>query len=143
MNPLPADSRRLHIRVLFEQPVRVAFVREHPMGNTLEVPEPRVVLKGHDLSENGLRLDLGPHKPPALIKAVFMLRRDPIEVYARFTWKVRSLCGYEFLFMTEKDRQRVRRFVERRMIPDPYTEKFQPRDHKDDPDPFSAAGRFS
>ncbi len=107
------DERRKHSRVRFLDQVQIHPVVESKSGNVLEVQGNPLTVKAVDLSEGGIRLELGIPKPPShILKLNFRVNKDKtVDVYSKLAWNSEKHLGYQFIVVDEETRKAIRDFV--------------------------------
>jgi hypothetical protein len=109
------DERRKHPRARFEDNVQIHPVIESKSGNVFEVQGNPLTLKAVDLSEGGIRLELGIPKPPShILKLNFQVHKDKsVDVYSKLAWTSDKFLGYQFIVVDEETRKVIRDLVEK------------------------------
>jgi hypothetical protein len=93
-----APEKRRHLRVEFNEAVRVQPVLPSGADRVLEVQEATFHARALDLSEGGLRLEMGEApRPDFLLKLGFEIADHPLEVYGRIVWTEGNRCGVRFM----------------------------------------------
>jgi c-di-GMP-binding flagellar brake protein YcgR len=109
------DERRKHTRVKFEEHVKIHPVQESKSGNVFEVQGNPLTVKAFDLSEGGIRLELGIPRPPShILKVNFRVHKDrTIDVYSKLVWVSDKYLGYKFIVVDEEARKIIREVLEK------------------------------
>jgi hypothetical protein len=109
------EERRKYPRIKFVDRVEIFPVIESKSRNIFEVQNTPITVKAVDLSENGIRLELGTSKPPArILKLNFQINKDKsINVYGKMAWVSGKFLGCTFVAMDKESRQLIRDFVEK------------------------------
>lgn len=108
-------ERRKYPRVKFQESVVVHNVVESKSGNVFEVQGNPMVVKAQDVSEGGIRLEVGTGNPLGKIfKLNFQIQRDKtVDVYSRLAWADDGRFGLQFIVADEQIRRYIRGFVEK------------------------------
>lgn len=109
------EDRRKHPRAKFEDQVQIHPVVESKSGNVFEVQGNPLIVKAFDLSEGGIRLELGIPKPPShILKLNFRVHKDKtVDVYSKLAWVSDKYLGYKFIVEDDETRKAIRDFVEK------------------------------
>lgn len=118
MSEPKADSsieRRKYPRAKFQQSVVVRNVVESKSGNVFEVQGTPMMAQARDVSEGGIRLDVGNGNPKGKIfKLNFEIQKDKtVDVYSKLAWADGGLFGLQFIVADEQIRRYIRSFVEK------------------------------
>ena len=108
-------ERRKYPRVKFQESVVVHNVVESKSGNVFEVQGNPLVVKAQDVSEGGIRLEVGNGPAPGKIfKLNFQIQKDKsVDVYSRLAWTIGGMFGLQFIVADEQIRRYIRGFVEK------------------------------
>lgn len=114
----PSNSkpeRRKYPRVKFQESVVVHNVMESKSGNVFEVQGNPVVAKAQDVSEGGIRLEVGNGNPLGKIfKLNFQIQKGmTVDVYSKLAWANGDQFGLQFIVADEQIRRGIRGFVEK------------------------------
>lgn len=109
------NERRKHTRAKFQEEVTVHGVVESKSGNVFEVQERPVTLRAQDVSEGGIRLEIGDTVSPSKIfKLNFTLPKSkPVDVYSKLAWVEKGMCGLQFIVVDDEIRRMIRSYVEK------------------------------
>ena len=111
----PRIERRKYPRAKFQETVVVHGVVESKSGNVFEVQGNPIVVKAADVSEGGIRLEIGNVNPPnKIFKLNFEIQKDkPVDVYSKMAWVQGSMIGLQFIVADAEIRKLIRMFVEK------------------------------
>lgn len=111
----PQAERRKHPRVPYQESVVVHEVVESKSGNVFEVQGNPLVVKAKDLSEGGIRLEVGSKASDfKILKLEFrMSKNKSLDVYSKMAWVEKGMCGLQFIVADEEIRRVIRDFVEK------------------------------
>lgn len=111
----PKDERRKHTRVPFKESVVVHEVVESKSGNVFEVQGHPMVAKAKDVSEGGIRLEVGNMASDyKILKLQFQMSQNKsLDVYSKMAWVEKGMCGLQFIVADEEIRKVIRNFVEK------------------------------
>jgi hypothetical protein len=114
-NDNSVSDRRRYPRVKFHGKVTAHPVVESKSGNVYEVQGNPLTLKAQNVSEGGIRLELGEvSSPSSILKLNFKVDKDrSVDVYSKLAWVMNGLCGFQFIVLDEEVRKAIRGFVER------------------------------
>lgn len=109
------EERRKHPRAKFEDQVQIHPVVESKSGNVFEVQGNPLTVKAFDLSEGGIRLELGIPKPPShILKLNFRVHKDKtVDVYSKLAWTSEKFLGYQFIVVDEETRKAIRDLIDK------------------------------
>jgi hypothetical protein len=109
-------NKRKHNRIKFEGDITIHPVMQSASGNILEVTQKEIKAKGGDLSEGGIRLELGDtNSPNDILKVHFNIQAArAVDVYAKLVWKSGTTCGLQFLVLDADAREMIRNHVEKK-----------------------------
>ncbi len=112
-----AEERRKQPRVKFAKPVQIYPVVESQSGNIFEVQKDFLTVKAVDLSEGGIRLELGIPKPPGhILKLNFDIQKDrSVTVYGKLCWSTGKFAGCKFIALEKETLQQIQDFVEKQL----------------------------
>lgn len=117
MNPAsnPRIERRKYPRAKFLETVVVHNVVESKSGNVFEVQGSPIVVKAQDVSEGGIRLEIGDVNPPnKIFKLNFEIQKDKsVDIYSKLAWSGNGLLGLQFIVADSEIRKLIRMFVEK------------------------------
>ncbi|HJT24644.1 MAG TPA: PilZ domain-containing protein [bacterium] len=117
MNKTPSSSpeRRKYPRVKFQESVVVHNVVESKSGNVFEVQGNPMVVKAQDVSEGGIRLEVGDGNPLGKIfKLNFQIQKGrSVDIYSRLAWAAEGMFGLQFIVADEEIRRNIRGLVEK------------------------------
>jgi hypothetical protein len=110
----PQDKRK-HNRIKFDGDVIIHPVMQSESGNILEVQGKAITAKGGDISEGGIRLELGDtNSPTDILKVSFKFQKaKPVDAYARLAWKSGGTYGLQFIVLDDDSRAQIRSYVEK------------------------------
>lgn len=108
-------ERRKHPRAKFQETVVIHNVIESKSGNVFEVQGNPVVAKARDVSEGGIRLDIGNAAAlNKIFKLNFQVQKDKsVDVYSKLAWASEGVLGLQFIVADEEIRRMIRGFVEK------------------------------
>ncbi len=108
-------ERRKYPRAKFQESVVVHSVVESKSGNVFEVQGNPLVVKAQDVSEGGIRLEVGNVATPnKIFKLNFQIQKDkPMDVYSKLAWNGHGQLGLQFIVADEEIRRMIRGFVEK------------------------------
>ena len=110
----PKNERRKHTRAKFQDSVVVHKVIESKSGNVYEVQGNPLVVKALDVSEGGIRLEIGSDPSSKILKLNFQVQKNkPMDIYSKLAWTEKGTCGLEFIVADEQIRLLIRNYVER------------------------------
>jgi hypothetical protein len=110
----PRDKRKYN-RIQFDGDITF-----HPVmpsaGNVLEVQPQGLSAKGSDISEEGLRLEIGDTRSPGdILKVKFAVQKyKSVDAYGKLAWKKGKYYGLHFFILDEDSRGQIREYVEKR-----------------------------
>lgn len=106
------EKRRFH-RAKFQETVTVHKVVESNSGNVFEVQGNPITVKAGDVSEGGIRLEIGEAEAPTkILKINFQIQKNQtIDVYTRLAWAQNGECGLQFIVLDEEIRQIIQNYV--------------------------------
>jgi hypothetical protein len=108
-------ERRKYPRAKFLESVVVHNVIESKSGNVFEVQGNPLVVKAQDVSEGGIRLEIG--GSPArnkIFKLNFQVQKNKsVDVYSKQAWANNGMLGLQFIVADEEIRRMIRGFVEK------------------------------
>jgi len=109
-------DRRKFPRAKFQDTVTVHKVVESSSGNVFEVQGNPIVGKGGDVSEGGIRIEIGKaNSPTKILKLNFKLQKDSsIDVYTRLVWSAQGECGLQFIVLDDEIRQQIKAYVDKK-----------------------------
>ena len=109
------EDRRKHPRVKYEDKVQIHPVIESKSGNVFEVQGNPLTVNSYDLSEGGIRLELGIPKPPShILKLNFRVHKDKsVDVYSKLAWTSDKFHGYQFIVVDEETKKIIRDLVDK------------------------------
>jgi hypothetical protein len=109
------DERRKHPRVKFEERIKIHPVVVSKSGNVFEVQGSPLTVKAFDLSEGGIRLELGIPRPPShILKVNFQIHKDKsVDVYSKLVWVSDKFLGYQFIVVDEEAQQVIRELLKK------------------------------
>ena len=111
----PRIERRKYPRAKFQDSVIVHNVMESKSGNLFEVQGSPIVVKAQDVSEGGIRLEIGDVNPPnKIFKLKFEIQKDKsVDIYSKLAWFNNGLLGLQFIVADSEIRKLIRMFVEK------------------------------
>ena len=114
-NERKPDERRRHHRTKFHEKVTVHHVTESKSGNVFEVQGNPLTTKALDVSEGGIRLELGETKlPTSILKLNFKVNKDKtVDVYSKLAWAGDGACGLQFIVLDEEVRKIIKGLVDK------------------------------
>jgi hypothetical protein len=106
-------ERRKYTRAKFQESVTVHQVAESKSGNVFEVQGNPVTAKAQDVSEGGMRLEIGDvNSPTKIFKLNFKLPKNgSVDVYTKLAWKSEGYCGLQFIVLDDESRKLIKSFV--------------------------------
>jgi hypothetical protein len=109
-------DKRKHHRIKFDGDVTVNPVMQSKSGNILEVQAAGLAAKGSDISEGGIRLELGDtNSPTDILKINFKIQKfKTIDAYVKLAWKSGNTYGLQFIVLDDESRNIIRNFVEKK-----------------------------
>jgi hypothetical protein len=109
------EERRKQPRVPFSEQVQIYPVTESKSGNIFEVQKDFLTVKAFDLSEGGIRLELGVPDPPApILKLNFQIQKDrSVTVYGKLAWSSGKFAGCRFIALEKESLQQIQDFLEK------------------------------
>jgi hypothetical protein len=110
------EERRKHPRAKFQETVTVHKVIESSSGNVFEVQGNPIIVKAEDVSEGGIRLEIGEtNSPTKILKLNFQLQKNkPVDVYTRLAWTGKGQCGLQFIVLDEEIRRMIQTYVSKK-----------------------------
>lgn len=111
-----SEERRKFPRAKFQDSVTINKVVESSSGNVFEVQGNPIIAKGGDVSEGGIRVEIGQaNSPTKILKLNFKLQKDSsIDVYTRLVWSAEGECGLQFIVLDDEIRQQIKAYVEKK-----------------------------
>jgi hypothetical protein len=94
-----ASNKRKSERIDFEEMVQVYTLSPIPSGNPLKSPNPPILLKGKNISKDGICLEnLGNFIAEGTYQLDFQFFKDKtIHTFAKVVWSGKNACGLHFL----------------------------------------------
>jgi c-di-GMP-binding flagellar brake protein YcgR len=116
MSDTNPPNKRKHNRIKFDGDISIHPVMQSVSGNILEVAQKAIKAKGGDISEGGIRLELGDtNSPNDIFKVHFKIQTSAtVEAYAKLVWKSGHTCGLQFLVLDESSKEQIRNHVEKK-----------------------------
>jgi hypothetical protein len=116
-NSSNGTERRKFSRAKFQETVTVHQVTESKSGNVYEVEGTPVTVKAQDVSEGGIRIEMGKLNPASkIMKLNFQIPKNgSVDVYTRLAWASGGQCGLQFVVLDEEIRGHIKGYVERFM----------------------------
>ncbi len=112
LNPSQSE-RRKHPRVKFHEKITAHNVVESKSGNVYEVSDNPQTIQALNISEGGIRLELGTiHEPSTIVKLTLSFKEKSLDVYSKLVWTAKGLCGLQFMVLEEEVRKAIRALVE-------------------------------
>jgi len=111
-----SQERRRFPRAKFQDTVTIHKVVESSSGNVFEVQGNAIIAKGGDVSEGGIRVEIGSNNSPTkILKLNFKLQKDnTIDVYTRLVWNAKGECGLQFIVLDDEIRQQIKAYVDKK-----------------------------
>lgn len=111
----PKPERRKHPRAKFQETVVIHNVVESKSGNVFEVQGTPLMAKAQDVSEGGIRLEIGNTTTlNRIFKLNFQVQKDKsVDVYSKLAWASEGILGLQFIVADEEIRRMIRGFVEK------------------------------
>ena len=91
------SEKRRYERHPFEGTLRLQRVRESSLGSIFEVAEHSIEAAARDISEGGLKVEVGDVLPADSILKVTLAAEPPVEAYVRVVWSRNRDCGLSYL----------------------------------------------
>jgi len=108
-------ERQKHTRIQFDANVTVYPVTHSKSGNVLEIPSEGIKVRGRDISEGGIRLELG-HAPTEFLRVNFNIQKyKTVDAFAKLVWKNGPTCGFEYIFLDTDSRLQIRNYVDKQI----------------------------
>jgi hypothetical protein len=106
-------ERRKYIRAKFQETVTVHQVAESKSGNVFEVQGNPITVKAQDVSEGGIRLEIGDvNSPSKIFKLNFKLPKiGSVDVYSKLAWKNDGHCGLQFIVLDDESRKLIKGYI--------------------------------
>ncbi len=92
-----AIEKRRYERHPFEGILRLQRVRESSSGPVFEVAEHCIEASARNISEGGLKVEMGDTLPADSILKVTLAAVPPVEAYVRVVWSRDRDCGLSYL----------------------------------------------
>ncbi len=110
------EDRRKFPRAPFVDPVTIHKVVESSSGNVFEVQGKPIIAKGGDVSEGGIRIEIGTdNSPTKILKLNFKLQKDSsIDVYTKLVWNAQGECGLQFIVLDDEIREQIKAYVQKK-----------------------------
>jgi len=108
-------DKRKHNRIKFDGDITIHPVMQSKSGNILEVQSKGISAKGGDLSEGGIRLEIGDtNSPTDILKINFKVQKfKSIDAYAKLAWKSGNSYGLQFIVLDDDSRTQIRNYVDK------------------------------
>ncbi len=109
------NEKRKFSRIKFDGDVTIHTVMQSKSGNILEVQSTGIAAKGNDISEGGIRLEIGDtNSPTDILKINFKVQKfKTVEAYAKLAWKSGNTCGLQFIVLDDDSRGQIRSYIEK------------------------------
>jgi len=109
------NEKRKFNRIKFDGDVTIHPVMQSKSGNILEVQPEGVPAKGSDISEGGIRLELGDtNSPTDILKINFKVQKfKTVDAYAKLAWKSGGTCGLQFIVLDDDSRVQIRTYIDK------------------------------
>lgn len=109
------NEKRKFQRIKFDGDVTIHPVMQSKSGNILEVQAKGIPAKGNDISEGGIRLELGDtNSPTDILKINFKVQKfKTVDAYAKLAWKSGNTCGLQFIVLDEDSKNQIHSYVEK------------------------------
>jgi hypothetical protein len=106
-------ERRKYTRAKFQETVTVHEVAESKSGNVFEVQGNPITAKAQDVSEGGVRLEIGDvNSPSKIFKLNFKLPKcGSVDFYTKLAWKSEGYCGLQFIVLDDESRKLIKGYV--------------------------------
>ena len=106
-------ERRKYARAKFQETVTVHQVAESKSGNVFEVQGNSITAKAKDVSEGGMRLEIGDvNSPTKIFKLNFKLPKNgSVDVYTKLAWKSEGFCGLQFIVLDDESRKLIKGYI--------------------------------
>jgi len=110
------QDKRKHNRVKFDGDVTLHPVTASHLGDVLEVQSQGISTKGNDLSEEGLKLEIGDTRSPGdILKVKFTVQKfKSVDAYGKLTWKKGKYGGLHFFILDSDSRGQIREYIDKR-----------------------------
>lgn len=106
-------ERQKHTRIQFDANVTIYPVTSSKSGNVLEMPAEGIQVKGRDISEGGIRLELG-NAPTEFLRVNFNIQKyKSVDAFAKLVWKNGQTCGFQYIFLDTDSRMQIRNYVDK------------------------------
>ena len=108
-----SSDKRQHVRVKFSGDLTIYHVQPSKSGYIFEVQEKPISAKLDDVSEAGLKLEIGDTKLATdILKVNFNVKKsEPVNAFAKMVWKNGNCCGLQFIMLDEDSRKRIKNYI--------------------------------
>ena len=108
-------DKRKHNRIKFDGDVTIHPVMQSKSGNILEVQARGITARGGDISEGGIRLELGDtNSPTDILKVNFKVQKfKSVDAYAKLAWKSGTSYGLQFIVLDDDSLSQIRNYVDK------------------------------
>ncbi|HUO58901.1 MAG TPA: PilZ domain-containing protein [bacterium] len=108
-------ERRKFPRAKFNEDVTIHKVTESKSGNVFEVEGQSINAKAKDVSEGGMKLELGKGGSAGnILKLNFQIQKNqPFDVYTKIAWEADGYCGLQFIVVDEEIRRQIKAYVDK------------------------------
>jgi len=108
-------DKRKHNRIKFDGDVTIHPVMQSKSGNILEVHDKSIVAKAGDISEGGIKLELGDtNSPTDILKINFKVQKfKTVDAYAKLAWKSGNSYGLQFIVLDEDSRGQIKSYIDK------------------------------
>ncbi len=109
------NEKRKFNRIKFDGDVTIHPVMQSKSGNILEVQSKGIPAKGSDISEGGIRLEVGDtNSPTDILKINFKVQKfKTVDAYAKLAWKSGNTYGLQFIVLDDDSRNQIHSYVEK------------------------------
>jgi len=77
------------------------------------MPAEGIQVKGRDISEGGIRLELG-NAPTEFLRVNFNIQKyKSVDAFAKLVWKNGQTCGFQYIFLDTDSRMQIRNYVDK------------------------------
>ena len=106
-------EKRKHVRVKIDGDLTIYHVQPSVSGNIYEVHAKPLVARISDVSENGIKMEVGDaHLPTEILKVKFNVHKhEPVDAYAKMVWKNGASCGLQFIILEKQSHRRIKEYV--------------------------------
>jgi hypothetical protein len=109
-------DKRKHHRIQFDGDITLHPVMPSQADNVLEVQSQGISAKGSDISEEGLRLEIGDTRSPGdILKVKFSVEKfKSVDAYGKLAWKKGNYYGLHFFVLDSDSRSQIREYIDKR-----------------------------